>query len=63
MPPWNNVTCDYDTDKYQQKVTIILVISFQTSSKKAVRDPYNPICRIVKKFTVYSNRKLLSKVE
>jgi Zn ribbon nucleic-acid-binding protein len=48
--------CDYHTDRKHEKVTIILVISFQTSSKKAVIDPYNPNCWIVEKSPYYSNR-------
>jgi len=34
---------DYHTDKIDEKVTFILVISFQKSCNKAVTDPYNPI--------------------
>ena len=34
-------------DELHYIVTIILVISFQNSFKKAVRDPYNPIYQIV----------------
>jgi hypothetical protein len=33
---------DYDMDKIDEKVTIILVISFNKSCNKAVPDPYNP---------------------
>lgn len=40
---------DYHTDNTHEKVIIILVISFQKSSKEAVRDPYNPICWIVQR--------------
>ena len=34
---------DYHMDKIDEKVTIILVISFQKSCNKEVLDPYNPI--------------------
>ncbi len=34
---------DYHMDKFGEKVTIILVISFQNSCNKEVLDLYNPI--------------------
>lgn len=38
-----NRRSDYHIEGIDQKVTIVLLISFQPSYNKAVKDPYNPL--------------------